>query len=95
MTAESNRGRLDEQISIIPGVLAMNGDIEYAALVNQIDAFLNVEGTQVRRGTQLKVKESLQVIAKALRDYGYPSNSNKLELVSKPSHYPSTAERIA
>lgn len=73
----------------------MDGDVEYTGLVNQIDAFLKVEGTQVRKGTQLKVKESLKVIEKALRDYGYASNSNKLELVSKPSHYPSTAEKIA
>jgi hypothetical protein len=74
MTAESNLGRTDGQTSIDPGVVAMNGDLEYAGLVTRIDEFLNVEGTQIRRGTQLKVKESLQVIEKALRDYGYPSN---------------------
>jgi len=46
----------------------------YADLVGRIDAFLNErEVSDVRRGTQAKVLESLTVINRALNQYGYPS----------------------
>jgi hypothetical protein len=49
----------------------------YEDLVERIDRFLAEEvGNDVRRGTQLKVKESLQVIAKALSDYRYRNSSS-------------------
>lgn len=46
----------------------------YADLAGRIDQFLSEENPNpVRRGTQLKVGESLEVIQKALQDYGYSS----------------------
>jgi FAD synthetase len=47
--------------------------IIYGDLAARIDQFLqDANPNSVRSGTQLKVRESLQVIAKALHDYGYP-----------------------
>ena len=41
-------------------------------LAGRIDRFLNGNpASEVRRGTQSKIRESLQVIRKALTDYGY------------------------
>lgn len=50
----------------------------YSDLVGRIDWFLNdpsshtspFTSTEVRNGTQFKVRESLRVIEKALQDYG-------------------------
>ena len=46
----------------------------YVDLVGLIDAFLNErEVSDVRRGTQARVRESLTVINRALNQYGYLS----------------------
>jgi hypothetical protein len=42
----------------------------YADLAGRVDQFLqDTNPNSVRRGTQLKVRESIQVIQKALNDY--------------------------
>jgi hypothetical protein len=47
-------------------------DVIYADITGRIDQFLSDRNpNEVRKGTQLKVRESLQVIQKALHDYGY------------------------
>jgi hypothetical protein len=49
-------------------------DTTYPDLVGRIDRFLNDPSPSpddaVRKGTQSKVRDSLQVIQKALKDYG-------------------------
>jgi hypothetical protein len=49
-------------------------DVTYADIAGRIDQFLlDTNPNEVRKGTQLKVRESLQVLQKALHDYGYSS----------------------
>jgi len=57
----------------------------YAGLVGRIDEFLNErEVSDVRTGTQAKVRESLTVINRALNQYGYPSKLTCLRFDRQP-----------
>jgi hypothetical protein len=72
-----------------------NVETEYKDLVNRIDTFLKEDGDAVRKGTQARVQESLQVIQKALTDYRYPLPPwNPPTLVSTPLHCHSTVAKI-
>jgi hypothetical protein len=79
MSPEAYQGRADEQYGHnedkstdiqTDAVRATSAD-----LVARIDRFLNEPSfsanIQVRKGTQSKILETLQVIEKALHDYGY------------------------
>jgi hypothetical protein len=79
MTTEAYRGRTDEGYDV-NGDKTTQGqndsiDTTYTDLVSRIDRFLNGTSPRgpdeaVRKGTQSKVRESLRVIRKALKDYG-------------------------
>ena len=79
MTAEGYHGRTDQGYDVNgdKSIQRQNDSIgaRYADLVGRIDRFLHepsilpAEDT-VRKGTQSKVRESLQVIQKALKEYG-------------------------
>ena len=79
MTAEGYHGRTDQGYDANgdKAIQRQNNSIgtRYADLVGRIDRFLNdpplltVDNT-IRKGTQYKVRESLQVIQNALKEYG-------------------------
>lgn len=78
MTQEAYHGRTDEEYNPKEDKTRQRYkdsiDTTYKELVDRINRFLNDSSPSpddsVRKGTQSKVFESLQVIQKALKDYG-------------------------
>jgi hypothetical protein len=63
-------------------------DVIYADITGRIDRFLSDRNpNEVRIGTQLKVRESLQVIQKALQDYGYSFLKHTTKLTEGLIHW--------
>src|SRR5271169_614510 len=83
MAGEANYVQLDKTYEGVDGIGVREEEEDvravYADLVGRVERFLEEKAdNDLRRGTQLKVQESLQIIRKALHDYGYRSPSHTL-----------------
>jgi hypothetical protein len=75
MTPEAYQGRSEDRYELTEespnGVQVDTVTTVYADLVARIDSFLQEPRNDLRQGTQAKIRVSIQVIEKALKDYGF------------------------